>query len=200
MMTTMTNGQIYLPRPRTAVGSYLRIISINDVYDINNYPYVETAIQSLKQTAEDGVVVATLNGDFLSPCLTTSLDGGKAMLDVLKVVSIDYICLGNHEFDVSVEVLRERFKTYEGKCLNSNIPDLQTVDASGQPLPKYEIIEVGSRRVAFAGFCTSNINTFRPGANVTILPIVDAIKETWSDCSHEATMLIPLTHQTIAED
>ncbi|NET63088.1 MAG: bifunctional metallophosphatase/5'-nucleotidase [Moorea sp. SIO1G6] len=196
----MTTPRLYLPKPREAVGNYLRIISINDVYDIKNYPYVETVIQSLKETSEDAVVIACLSGDFLSPCLITSLDGGKAMLDVLKVVNIDYICFGNHEFDVSLDVLGERFKTYEGKCLNSNILDLPIVDASGQPLPKYEIVEVGSHRVAFAGFCTSKINTFRPGANLTIQPIFDALKETWSKCSNDATMLIPLTHQTIAED
>ncbi|NEP49115.1 MAG: bifunctional metallophosphatase/5'-nucleotidase [Moorea sp. SIO3C2] len=196
----MTTPRLYLPKPREAVGNYLRIISINDVYDIKNYPYVETVIQSLKETSEDAVVIACISGDFLSPCLITSLDGGKAMLDVLKVVNIDYICFGNHEFDVTVDVLCERFKTYEGKCLNSNILDLPIVDASGQPLPKYDIVEVGSHRVAFAGFCTNNTDIFRPGTNLTIQPIFDALKETWSKCSNEATMLIPLTHQTIAED
>ncbi|NEO91759.1 MAG: bifunctional metallophosphatase/5'-nucleotidase, partial [Moorea sp. SIO3G5] len=196
----MTTRRLYLPKPREAVGNYLRIISINDVYDIKNYPYVETVIQSLKETSEDAVVIACLSGDFLSPCLLTSVDGGKAMLEVLKLVNIDYICLGNHEFDVSLDVLGERFKTYEGKCLNSNILDLPIVDASGQPLPKYDIVEVGSHRVAFGGFCTNNTDLFRPGTNLTIQPIFDALKETWSKCSNDATMLIPLTHQTIAED
>ncbi len=196
----MTTPRLYLPKPREAVGKYLRIISINDVYDIKNYPYVETVIQSLKETSEDAVVIACLSGDFLSPCLITSLDGGKAMLDVLKVVNIDYICFGNHEFDVSLDVLAERFKTYEGKCLNSNILDLPIVDASGQQLPKYEIIEVGSHRVALAGFCTNDTNIFRPGIKLNIQPIFDSVKKTWSQCSHDATMLIPLTHQTIVED
>lgn len=55
------NSFIYLPTPREAAGTYLRIISINDVYEIVNYPYVQTVIQSLKQTAEDAVVVSCLN-------------------------------------------------------------------------------------------------------------------------------------------
>ncbi|NES20072.1 MAG: bifunctional metallophosphatase/5'-nucleotidase [Symploca sp. SIO3E6] len=195
-----TTPRLYLPRPREAVGTYLRILSINDVYDIKNYPYIETVIKSLKQTAEDATVIASLNGDFLSPCLITSLDGGKAMLDVLKIVDIDYLCFGNHEFDVSMDVLCDRFQTYEGKCLNSNILDLPIVDASGQPLPKYDIVEVGPHRVAFAGFCTNNTDIFRPGTDLNIQPIFEALKETWSQCSDQATMLIPLTHQTIAED
>ena len=196
----MTNLPLYLPRPKKAADTYLRIVSINDVYDIKNYPYVETVIQCLKQTAEDAIVVASLNGDFLSPCLLTSLDGGKSMLDVLKVVDIDYICFGNHEFDVNLDVLQERFKTYQGKCLNSNIPNLPIVGPEGNPLPKYDIIEVGNHRVVFAGFCTDNTDIFRPGTNLAIEPIFDALKSTWSECAEAATILIPLTHQTIAED
>ncbi|NES99117.1 MAG: bifunctional metallophosphatase/5'-nucleotidase [Sphaerospermopsis sp. SIO1G1] len=196
----MTNLPLYLPRPRNAEGTYLRIISINDVYEIKNYPYVETVIKNLKQTAEDAVVIASMSGDFLSPCLLTSLDGGKSMLDVLQVVNLDYICFGNHEFDVNLDVLYERFKSYQGKCLNSNIPDLPIVDSSGNALPKYDILEVGNHLVAFAGFCTNNTDIFRPGINLTIQPIFEALEQTWSECKNQATMLIPLTHQTIAED
>ncbi len=196
----MTNFPFHLPRPREAEGTYLRIVSINDVYEIKNYPYVETIIQSLKQTAENAVVIASMSGDFLSPCLLTSLDGGKSMFDVLKVMNIDYICFGNHEFDVNLDVLQERFKTYQGKCLNSNIPNLPIVDSSGNSLPKYDIIEVGKHKVAFAGFCTNDTDIFRPGTNLTIQPIFDALEETWAECKNEATMLIPLTHQTIPED
>ena len=189
-----------LPRPKQAAGTYLRIISINDIYDIKNYPYVETVIQALKKSAEDAVVIAALSGDFLSPCLLTSLDGGKSMLDILKIVDIDYICFGNHEFDVELDVLKERFKTYEGKCLNSNIDNLPIVDKSGKFLPNHEIIQVGGHNVALAGFCTDNMDIFRPGINLTIQPIFEALKSTWSECSHSAEILIPLTHQTIAED
>ncbi len=197
---TMTTLPLYLPRPREAEGTYLRIVSINDVYEIKNYPYIETVIQGLKQTAEDAVVIASMSGDFLSPCLLTSLDGGKSMLDVLNVVNIDYICFGNHEFDINLDVLHERFKTYRGKCLNGNIPNLSIVDITGNPLPKYDLVKIKKHRVAFAGFCTNNTDIFRPGTNLTILPIFEALKQVWTECKNEATMLIPLTHQTIAED
>ncbi|WP_426584889.1 hypothetical protein [Dapis sp. BLCC M229] len=39
------------------------------------------------------------------------------MLEVLNLVEIYYLCFGNHEFDVNLDVLQERFKTYQGKCL-----------------------------------------------------------------------------------
>ncbi|GEM_PF-6892194 len=195
----MTNS-IYLPRPREAAGTYLRIVSINDVYEIENYPYVQTAIRSLKQTTEDGVVVSCLCGDFLSPCLLTSLDGGKAMLDVLKIVEIDYICFGNHEFDVDLDILKQRLKTCPNTFLNSNISNLEIFDILGNPLPKYEILEVGKRKVAFTGFCTDDTDIFRPGTNLIIQPVFDTLIDTWSECNFEVEIVIPLTHQSIIED
>ena len=194
--TSTKPTSLHLPRPRSAIGPYLRIASINDVYDITSYPYVETVIQALKQTADDAVVVATLSGDFLSPCLISSLDGGKAMLDILKVVDIDYLCFGNHEFDIQLEVLCERFKNYSGKCLNSNIANLPIIDANGQLLPQYDVIEVGRHRVAFGGFCTNNMESFRPGINLMLQPIFEALQETWSKCieDYPSLQIVSINH------
>lgn len=193
-------SSIYLPRPREAAETYLRIISINDIYEIENYPYVQTVIQSLKQTAEDAIVVSCLNGDFLSPCLFTSLDGGKTMLDVLKLVEIDYICFGNHEFDLDLDILKKRLKTCPSTFLNGNISNLPIVDSSQNPLPKYDILKVGKHQVAFTGFCTDNTDIFKPGINLVIEPVFDALKDIWSKCKSEAEIIIPLTHQSLIED
>ncbi|MEL6461035.1 MAG: metallophosphoesterase [Cyanobacteria bacterium J06621_15] len=191
---------IYLPRPRDAAGTYLRIISINDIYKLENYPSVQTAIQSFKQTAEDAVVISCLNGDFLSPSLFTSLDGGKTMLDVLKVVDIDYICFGNHEFDIDLNILNKRLKNCQNKLLNGNISNLPIVDAFDNPLLRYDIVKVGINQVAFAGFCTNNTDIFKPGINLTIQPVFDALKEIWSECKNKADIIIPLTHQSLTQD
>ena len=196
----MTTLPFYLPKPIKAYETYLRIISINDVYNIENYACVETIIKSLKETAGDSVVVATLCGDFLSPCLLTSLDGGKSILEMLSVMDIDYISLGNHEFDVNFDVLQERFKNYKIKCLNGNISNLSIVDFQGLPLPKYDIIQVGNHKVAFTGFCTDNLDIFRPGINLNIEPVFDALKNIWLESVNKLNIVIPLTHQTNLED
>lgn len=65
---------------------------------------------------------------------------------------------------------------------------------------KYDIVEVGSRRVAFAGFCTDNADLIKPDDDLTIQPVFDAFKDIWSKCNGEAELLIPLTHQPIGED
>lgn len=43
------------------------------------------------------VVTSHLSGDFLGPCLFTSLDGGATMVDALNYAKLDYVSLGNHE-------------------------------------------------------------------------------------------------------
>ena len=43
------------------------------------------------------VVTSHLSGDFLGPCLFTSLDGGATMVDALNYAQLDYVSLGNHE-------------------------------------------------------------------------------------------------------
>ena len=85
-----------LPRPATAVGEFLRIITVNDCYKLDHYPRVATAIQACKRTAPhmNAKVVSHMNGDFLAPCVLTSLDGGNAMVEALNQVGFEYACLG----------------------------------------------------------------------------------------------------------
>jgi len=194
----MVPPNFYLPPPRDADGTYLRILSVNDVYEIVNYPYIGRIISELKRTSAGAVVVSSLNGDFLSPCIYTSLDGGKSIVDVLNTVGMDYLCLGNHEFDLGIDILSSRLKTLKSTCLNGNIPHFSGASAKGTSLPEYEILQVGDRHVAFTGFCTSNPECFRPGTAPEIVPVWAALQKIWAQC--DADLLIPLTHQSMAAD
>lgn len=80
---------------------------VNDVYKLANYAHVATAIQEYKSAADDldMEVVSCLAGDFLSPSLLTSLDGGRSMLDVVNQVGFDMVSIGNHEFDIGLVLL-----------------------------------------------------------------------------------------------
>ena len=95
-----------LPRPRAAVGKFLRILTINDVYKLDHYPRVATAVDLARAEAEalNCVVSVHLNGDFLSPCTLTAIDGGRGMTEGLNQAGVDYVCLGNHEFDFGMDV------------------------------------------------------------------------------------------------
>ena len=65
----------------------LRIVAINDVYEVVNLPRVQTFLSQLspKPTA---VVLA---GDFLSPSTLSSIDGGRGMVVSTAVLLICFI-------------------------------------------------------------------------------------------------------------
>ena len=132
-----------LPRPRTAVGTFLRVITVNDVYKLDNYPRVATVVDVARAEAKslDCVVSAHLNGDFLSPCTLTAIDGGRGMTEGLNQAKFDYVCLGNHEFDFGLEPLAERLAGFKGKCINSNVSNPQLA-----ALPAYDVLHVGDKK------------------------------------------------------
>lgn len=192
-----------MPRPVSAVGTFLRICTVNDVYKIEAYPALAALIGRLKASADalDCVVISTLNGDFLSPCVLSSLDGGKAMGGVLDRVPIDYCCLGNHEFDVGGRRLAQRIQAMETTVvLNSNVsgvPELEAIEKSR--LRAVEALQVGRRRVCLSGFATDDLDIYRPGTNPKIRSPIAAATELCKELG-DADALIPLTHQAMSED
>ena len=61
----------------------IRILAINDVYELENLPRLATLRRRLRPPP-DAVVLA---GDFLSPSMLSSIDQGRGMVDMLNRVS-----------------------------------------------------------------------------------------------------------------
>jgi hypothetical protein len=85
---------------------WLRIIQINDVYELEHYPSFKTLVDEKSQGPDKTLVV--LSGDFLGPSLLSSLDKGRGMVDTMMACGITHVCFGNHVRScvavVSVEV------------------------------------------------------------------------------------------------
>ena len=47
-------------------------------------------------------------GDAYSPSLLSSMDKGKSTVEFLNAVGVDYMVLGNHEWDFGPEIARKR--------------------------------------------------------------------------------------------
>jgi len=200
-------GGSRLGRPPLAAGKFLRVVTVNDVYKLDNYPRVSAAIQEFKAAAaqEDCVCISTLPGDFLSPCTLTNLDGGVAMLKALNEVGIDYVCYGNHEFDLKTPVLQKRVKEYKGKWINSNVSFPEIYGADGKLLPEYDIIDVGGKKVALAGFLLDDMNQFAPIEPMPkIAKPTEAILKVWESIkTNEGAapdVFLPMLHVNIKED
>eukprot|EP00927_Polykrikos_kofoidii_P076574 TRINITY_DN73646_c0_g1_i1.p1 TRINITY_DN73646_c0_g1~~TRINITY_DN73646_c0_g1_i1.p1 ORF type:complete len:614 (+),score=95.94 TRINITY_DN73646_c0_g1_i1:99-1940(+) len=193
------------PRPVGAIDQFLRIVMVNDVYKLANYPPLAQMLRTVKAaSARHGCkVISVLNGDFLSPCIETSLDGGKAMSEVLNLVPMDYVCFGNHEFDIGVDLLKQRTKTFQGTWLNGNISSPKFHGPGGEELPQYAMLEVGKRKVCLTGVTTDNLDIYRPGSDPQIGRPAEAIAAVATKADEKEggyDVLIPLTHQTIAQD
>ena len=55
----------------------IKIISVNDVYELTNWPYFSTLKRAEKQLELEGtVVIAVCPGDFVAPSMLSSIDKG----------------------------------------------------------------------------------------------------------------------------
>jgi len=188
-----------------------RILAINDVYELENFPRVKTLVDQHKAEWPAENVVATLAGDFVAPSLLSSLDGGAGMIKVLNALPIDYVCFGNHESDIPYVKLRMRIQEFGGVWLNSNMPGFEP------ELPEYSLRrlrgldgEPDARLVAFIGLLIGGgrfSKTYRQGvfggAVNNIIPVNEAAPRVCLDLrgNHpEVDDVLPLTHQDMAED
>jgi len=189
------------PRPRTASGTFLRILTVNDIYMLDNYPNVCAAKKAaLAEAASlDCKVISTLPGDFLSPCTLTAIDGGRGMTEALNQAMFDYVILGNHEFDFGMSVPVARMETFNGKCINSNVSS-----APISSLPRYDVLPVGDKNVLIGGFLTKDTSIYAPSNIPSVTPAPDAAAAIWEEATKALgkppDMLLPMTHALVPED
>ncbi|MBA4854099.1 bifunctional UDP-sugar hydrolase/5'-nucleotidase [Emticicia sp. BO119] len=135
-------------------------LHLNDVYEISpldngkigGMARVATVRQQLLK--ENPNTITVLSGDFLSPSVTGTLryEGkgikGRQMVDVMNAVGIDWVCFGNHEFDLDEKDLQERINESKFEWLNTNamekingnlVPFGKIVNGTKVPFPKIQI-------------------------------------------------------------
>lgn len=177
--------------------TWLRVIQINDVYELDALPHLKTLVEEQKRNGPDRCLVV-LCGDFLAPSLQSSLDHGRAMMDCLEACGVTHVCLGNHETDVSMKELKARIQQSSSiRWINSNLRELDEI--LGVETLEYEIIEVGDRKVGLLGLLTNDPSLYRPSSfgGATIEPVMDA---TLRLLPQMPPFVLPLTHQSIQED
>jgi len=189
----------------------MRIISINDVYELDNMPRFKTLIAAQSQGWPKENLITALAGDFLAPSLLSSLDAGAGMVRVLNDFPIDFVCFGNHESDIPLIKLRQRIVEFKGTWLNANMPDFEP------RLPAYALRRLvgnsgahGARTVAFVGLCIGGgkyraiyrENAFG-GAAAKMVPVDEAARNAYAEIKRDSPDIdevIPLTHQDKKED
>lgn len=192
-----------LCEPSLAGRHTITVLSINDVYQISpvnglgGFARVKTLVDLAKK--ENPNTIFTLSGDFLSPSLMSGLMKGRQMVDMLNRIGVDYVSLGNHEFDFGLDVFKERLKESKFVTITSNALE------NGQPFPgvlRYAIKDFGGIKVGIFGIITPWTKQIaRLPDTVTFPGVIETSQKMVAELKAKgANVIIAMTHLDLADD
>ncbi|GLE09486.1 hypothetical protein PINS_up021214, partial [Pythium insidiosum] len=117
------------PRDQRA---HLVVLSVNDVHDMlpgrdGRGGGLATLLDRERATlTKDQTLLVTLNGDFLNGTEVSERLLGEHAIELMDHVGIQYVVVGNHEFDFGEAVMRQRLAASRFKWLGANIIDRST--------------------------------------------------------------------------
>lgn len=125
----------------------------------------------------------------------------------MNAAGIDFVCIGNHENDVSFDQLQARMKQSNFTWVNSNMV-WSTPLKEGITTPEYAIVEVGKgthkRKVALIGLNTDDRSILREGAfgGASIEPVIPTAQKLIRRLVEQegVDLVVPLTHQIMPLD
>jgi 2',3'-cyclic-nucleotide 2'-phosphodiesterase (5'-nucleotidase family) len=188
------------PAPR---GPRLRVVSVNDVYSLENLPRLATLIRHYASTDPADAFIAVLAGDFVGPSMLSSLDRGQGMVACLNAAGITHVIFGNHEDDIPTPELQARVREYAGTWLSTNIRGFDPELPAFQVLP---VAQAGGRTVSvgLVGVVMTDAAVYRraPFGGLPLEPANDAVLREAARLRHEerCALVIPITHQSMADD
>ncbi len=182
----------------------LTLLHINDVYEIapvrgqGGFAELMTLLREERNAAQHSLF--TVGGDFLSPSLLSGLDQGANMIAMFNAVGVDYVGLGNHEFDFGADVLRERMGESWSRWIATN-----TLGADGKPFGgalETAMEQVGEYQIGLFSVVTPESETLSsPGADITFRPVQEASAAAVASLQDQgADVIIAITHLDIAAD
>jgi 2',3'-cyclic-nucleotide 2'-phosphodiesterase (5'-nucleotidase family) len=173
----------------------LRIVSINDVYELDHLPRLASLLRAHALPPPD-VTISIIAGDFVGPSLLSSLDAGRGMVDCLNALGIDYAILGNHEDDIPTAELHARIAEFRGTWLSTNVD-------FDPKMPRDAIVRVGDQMVGLIGIVIDDLAVYRgaPFGGATLRPAqADALAAAADLRARGCSTVIAITHQDMAAD
>ena len=138
-------------------------------------------------------------GDADSPSLLSTMDKGKSTVDILNAVGVDYMVLGNHEWDFGPKILRERVWESNFPVLASNARDKDGLPIDGTV--RTAMINVGPFRVGIMGLITTNTKVIAHAGSDDFLPVLDTAKVLAKELKGQgAHLIVALAHLDFLED
>ena len=181
----------------------LRIILTGDLYELpadkgrGGYAKLASVVQKEKAGSKHSIFVHA--GDAYSPSLLSTMDKGKSAVDMLNAVGVDYMVLGNHEWDFGPKILRERVWQSNFPVLASNVRDIDGLPIDGTV--RTAMVEVGPFRVGIMGLITQNTKVISHVGTDEFLPVIDTAATLAKELRGQgANLIVALAHLDFVED
>ena len=181
----------------------LRIILTGDLYELpadkggDGYAKLESVVRQEKVGEKHSIFVHV--GDAYSPSLLSTMDKGKSAVDMLNAVGVDYMVLGNNEWDFGPEILRERVWQSNFLVLASNVRDIDVLPIDGTV--RTAMVEVGPFRVGIMGLITQNTKIISHVGTDEFLPVMDTAATLAKELKGQgANLIVALAHLDFVED
>ena len=181
----------------------IRFILIGDLYELppekgrGGYAKLASVVRQEKIGEKHSYFVHA--GDAYSPSLLSSMDKGKSTVDMLNAVGVDYMVLGNHEWDFGPEIARKRIWESNFPILASNARDKDGLPIDGTV--RTAMVNVGPFRVGIMGLITPNTKVLASPKTDTFLSVVDTAAALSKELKGQgANLIVALAHLDYVED
>ena len=181
------------------------ILTFNDVYDIHpkasgigGFATLQTMLEKERKRAKNHIT--TMNGDFLFPSILSTFDRGKHRVELFNAMDVDYVVLGNHEFDFGPQVVLDRIEESNFIWFGGNAYNLEGNYFSGDK--QTEIIEVDGVKIGLFGIITTETPILSSTDNcVLFCPLTLTARRLCKELKDKgADVIVALTHLFLAED
>lgn len=185
----------------------LTLLHLNDVYQFTPVDHgrrggLARVATLRKRTLADSPHVLTLfGGDTLSPSVESTLYKGKQMVDAWNALGLDYAVLGNHEFDLKADVLRQRMAESRFTWLGANVVDKRTGQLFANARP-YVLHPVGGLKVGLLGLVLPETSTTtKAGPDIEFHEVCETARRLVPELRAQgAQAIVALTHLSLEED
>lgn len=181
------------------------IFTFNDFYTVapdnlgkGGFAGMATLLEQEREKAKHHIT--TVNGDFLFPSILSTYDLAAHRIELMNDLKVDLVVLGNHEFDMGVDVLKKRMSESKFLYLTANAFNLDNRPFTGAE--QIYIVDVDGVKIGFFGLITVETPLLSSTENrVNFTPIAYTARQMVKQLkSAGADVIVALTHLFMGDD
>ena len=177
----------------------LSIDGVTTYCTAGGFPRIAEKIESLRKTQDHLLFLHA--GDLFQGTLYFTEFKGMADLELVEMMGLDAMCVGNHEFDLGPSVLADFIDQADFPVLSAN------ADVSNEPLlagkvPAFTTVSFGEEKIGIIGLTTAETGIISsPGENVTFTDAATAAQNAADELTEAGVnKIVVLSHMGHEQD